>query len=99
MANLGETTKVSRMVLVFGNKEYELDGGGSQVGPDTVDSAAIIDGSVNTEDLSDEVKDKMTNTYDSSNEKLTLGSLNVVKASTAPTEPTQQMVVEEEEEP
>ena len=44
--------------------------GGGIVGPSTVDSAAIIDGSVKIEDLSDEVKDKLQATVDEEDENV-----------------------------
>lgn len=59
------TEKLKKLTVRQGEKAYELDGGsGSQVGPDTVDSAAIIDGSVQTGDLSEELKDGMVTEAD-----------------------------------
>ena len=97
--------EIKKIIIQDGDKEYEIVAEGGSITPgvpipaDTVDSAAIIDGSVRDEDLSEDVKNRMTNTYDQSNEKLTLGSLNVVGASTAPTTPSEPITVEEEEEP
>ncbi len=44
--------------------------GGGSVGPSTVDSAAIIDGSIKIDDLSDEVKDKLQATVDEEDENV-----------------------------
>lgn len=44
--------------------------GGGSIGPSTVDSAAIIDGSIKIEDLSDEVKDKLQATVDEEDENV-----------------------------
>ena len=46
---------------------------GGTVGPSTVDSASIIDGSVQLEDLSDEVRDKLKVTVDEADENATIG--------------------------
>lgn len=46
---------------------------GGTVGPSTVDSAAIIDGSVQLEDLADEVRDKLKVTVDEADENATIG--------------------------
>lgn len=43
---------------------------GGDPGPNTVGTDEIINGSVQEEDLSDEVKDKMTQTYSSENRTL-----------------------------
>ena len=43
---------------------------GGEVGPDTVGSAEIIDGSVRTQDLSKEVTDKLDDVYVQNNETL-----------------------------
>lgn len=98
MANLGDTKPISQLIIEMGGNEYVFAGGGGQPGPDTVGTEQIIDDSVMMEDLNDSVKEKITNTYDSSNRRLTLGNV-VHEASTAPTVPTQPIVVEEEEEP
>lgn len=50
---------IDKMIIQVGDKEYEFAGGGGQPGPDTVGTSEIIDGSVQTEDLSDEVKEDM----------------------------------------
>jgi hypothetical protein len=50
-------------------------GGGSQPGPNTVGTEQIQDGSVETEDLSDDVQKKMTNTYSATDRRLTLGNV------------------------
>lgn len=61
-----ETKKLSRLTVEMGQNNYELDGGGSgglvpgvPIPRDTVDSDAIIDGSVQMVDLNDDVKDEM----------------------------------------
>ena len=45
-------------------------GGGGELGPSTVGSDEIVDGSIQMEDLSDAVKNKIQNTYDTSDEAL-----------------------------
>jgi hypothetical protein len=44
--------------------------GGGEVGPDTVDSQAIVDGSIKKEDLDKEVQDKLDDTYVPNEESL-----------------------------
>ena len=44
--------------------------GGGEVGPDTVDSQAIVDGSIKKEDLDKEVQDKLDDTYIQNEESL-----------------------------
>jgi len=62
---------IDKIILDINGQEYEFaGGGGGQPGPDTVGTDEIIDGSVQEEDLSDEVKDKMTQTYSSENRTL-----------------------------
>ena len=43
---------------------------GGEVGPDTVDSQAIVDGSIKKEDLDKEVQDKLDDTYVPNEESL-----------------------------
>lgn len=45
-------------------------GGGGELGPDTVGTKEIIDGSVHIVDLNKEVKDKLDDTYVEGNESL-----------------------------
>lgn len=62
---------INKIIFDINGEEYEFaGGGGGQPGPDTVGTDEIIDGSVQEEDLSDEVKDKMTQTYSSENRTL-----------------------------
>ena len=72
---------INKIIFDINGEEYEFSGGGGgQPGPgtvghdelknDSVDTTNIIDGSVQEEDLSDEVKDKMTQTYSSENRTL-----------------------------
>ena len=62
---------IDKIIFDINGQEYEFaGGGGGQPGPDTVGTEEIIDGSVQEEDLSDEVKDKMTQTYSSENRTL-----------------------------
>ena len=62
---------IDKIIFDINGQEYEFaGGGGGQPGPDTVGTDEIIDGSVQEEDLSDEVKDKMTQTYSSGNRTL-----------------------------
>ena len=55
------TQKIKKINIEYGNKTYEFIGSslapGESLPADTVDSAAIKDGTIQTEDLSDEVKD------------------------------------------
>lgn len=62
---------INKIIFDINGEEYEFaGGGGGQPGPDTVGTDEIIDGSVQEEDLSDNVKDKMTQTYSSENRTL-----------------------------
>lgn len=62
---------INKIIFDINGEEYEFaGGGGGQPGPDTVGTDEIIDGSVQEEDLSDEVKDKMRQTYSSENRTL-----------------------------
>ena len=62
---------IDKIIFDINGQEYEFaGGGGGQPGPDTVGTDEIIDGSVQEEDLSDDVKDKMTQTYSSENRTL-----------------------------
>ena len=47
------------MIIEANGNEYEFDGGGGggQLGPNTVGTNEIVDGSIKLEDLSDEVKE------------------------------------------
>ena len=90
--------EISRIIIETGGKEYEFVGGGGVPGPNTVGTEQIIDGAVETEDLNDDVIERMTHSYDSENEGIKIGGF-VQNASTVPTQPTQPMNVEEEEEP
>lgn len=97
---MAETEKISRLIIEIGGVDYELDGGGGSgpLPPDSVGTEQIIDGAVETEDLNENVIEKMTHSYDSQNEGIKIGGF-VSNAQTAPTVPTQPMNVEEEEEP
>ncbi len=62
---------INKIIFDINGQEYEFaGGGGGQPAPDTVGTDEIIDGSVQEEDLSDDVKDKMTQTYSSENRTL-----------------------------
>ena len=62
---------INKIIFDINGEEYEFaGGGGGQPDPDTVGTDEIIDGSVQEEDLSDDVKDKMTQTYSSENRTL-----------------------------
>lgn len=67
--------KVESMVIKYKGKTYEFSSGSGTPAPDSVGSEQIKDDSVMMEDLNTEVKDKITNTYDASNERLTLGNV------------------------
>lgn len=69
--------KISKIIFDIDGKEYELDGGGGggltpgvPIPENTVNSAAIIDGNVEMEDLSDNLKNKIQRTYDEDDETL-----------------------------
>lgn len=66
--------KISKVILNIGGKEYEFAGGGdgSQPAPNSVGTDEIKDGGVEMEDLAPEVKDKLTDTYDSGSRTLYL---------------------------
>ena len=66
---------MGNLVFNFGNNNYVLSGGGGQPGPNTVGTEQIIDDSVEVEDLTTDVKDKMTNHYDAQGEGIVLGGL------------------------
>ena len=76
MANLGETKPISSIIIEMGGDEYVFSGGGGGLTPgvpipaDTVDTAAIIDGAVEMQDLNDSVKAKIQKTYDEDDETL-----------------------------
>ena len=77
MGNLGEQKQMGKLIIQMGSDEYIFSGGGIEPGVpipvDTVDSDSIIDGAVNEEDLSTDVKDRMTVTHDASTGGLRLG--------------------------
>ena len=63
---------VTKIFVNIGSKEYEFDGGGYPA-PDSVGTEQLIDGSVEEQDLHDDVRDRMTITHDSSTGGLRLG--------------------------
>ena len=85
MAKLGETKPINEIVIKTGGDEYVFTGGGGQPGPDSVgheelkddsvDTNNIVDGSVQMQDLNNEVKDKMTHSYDAEEEGIRLGGI------------------------
>ena len=105
MGNLGEEKPIKKLIIEIDGDEYVLSNGGGVPGPDTVGTEQIIDGAVEEQDLHDDVKSRMTITHDASTGGLRLGGyaqsgeVPASEASTAPTTPTQPLVVEEEEEP
>ena len=96
--------KINKIIIETGGKEYEFVGDG-QPGPDSVGTEEIKNGAVEEQDLHDDVKERMTITHDSTSGGLRIGGyakpgdVPASEASTAPTVPTQPLVVEEEEEP
>ena len=75
---MAETQKINKIVIFIDGEENEFDGGGGltpgvPIPADTVDTAAIIDGAVQEQDLNDNVKDRMTVTYDASTGGLRIG--------------------------
>ena len=93
-----EEKTINKIIIEQGGVEYVFEGGGGTPGPDTVGTEQIIDGAVETEDLNQDVIDRMTHSYDYQNEGIKIGGF-VQESQTAPTVPTQPMNVEEEEEP
>ena len=59
-----------KLVIEIDGKEYEYEGGGGIPAPDSVDSSTIKDGSVQIDDLHDDVKSKIQNTYDEDDEAM-----------------------------
>jgi len=57
-------------ISVVDHHPKEGGGGGGELGPDTVGTDDIIDGSVRIVDLNDEVKDKLNDTYVPNDESL-----------------------------
>lgn len=76
---------ISKLIIDYGGKEYEFAGGGGTPGPesvghnelkdDAVDTNNIVDGGVQMDDLNEDVKEKMTHTYDAEGEGIKLGGL------------------------
>ncbi len=64
MSDMGTTSPLD-------DQPIEVSAGG-QVGPNTVDSASIIDGSISMDDLNEEVKKKLTNTYVQDDESMVM---------------------------
>ena len=101
---MAETIKINKLVIETGGNEYEFVGDG-QPGPDSVGTEEIKNGAVEEQDLHDDVKERMTITHDSTSGGLRIGGyakpgdVPASEASTAPTTPTQPLVVEEEEKP
>lgn len=74
-----ETKKINKIILDYDGNTYEFDGGGGGGGSitpgvpipeNTVNSDSIIDGSVEMEDLNEDVKSKIQKTYDEDDETL-----------------------------
>lgn len=67
---VGETKPISKIIISMGGDDYVFEGGGGGITPgvpipeDTVNSAAIIDGAVEMEDLNQSVKDAMVTEND-----------------------------------
>lgn len=56
--------------------------GGGELGPNTVGTDEIIDGSIKMEDLSDAVKDEIRRTYDESEESMHMGGSGIEYGNT-----------------
>ena len=67
---MAETQKINKLIIETGGVEYELDGGGGSgpLGPDTVGTNEIVDGSIQMEDLDDDLKNKITRVYSEQND-------------------------------
>ena len=64
---------VNKLIIECAGNDYVIEGGltpGVPIPIDTVDSGSIVDGSIATEDLSDEVQRKLNQTYEHSNRTL-----------------------------
>lgn len=70
MSNLGETKPINKLIISMDGDDYVFEGSGGGITPgvpipeDTVNSAAIIDGAVEMEDLNQSVKDAMVTEND-----------------------------------
>ena len=90
---MAEVVKIEKMTLETGGKIYEMDSSGGGITPgvpipaDTVDTNAIIDGSVQEQDLNDSVKGRMTVTHDASTGGLRIGGY--AQAGNVPADNTQ----------
>ena len=73
MGLLGETKPVNKLVITIDGDDYEFSSGGGTPGPNTVGTEQIIDGAVETEDLNEDVKEKMTHSYDAQGEGIKIG--------------------------
>lgn len=74
-----KTKNINKIILDYDGDTYEFDGGGGGGGSitpgvpipeNTVNSDSIIDGSVEMEDLNEDVKSKIQKTYDEDDETL-----------------------------
>ena len=73
---------IKKIIIEAGGKEYQLAAGeggtitpGVPIPQDTVDTAAIIDGAVEMQDLNENVKDKLVHSYDADSEGIRLGGI------------------------
>ena len=93
--------EIKKVIIEIDGTSYEIAGGGGGIVPgepipaDTVDSAAIIDGAVQEQDLNASVKDLMTVTHDSTTGGLRLGGY--AKSGSVPSNVTQEAGALEEE--
>lgn len=78
---------ISKMVIEIGGKEYEFSGGGTpapqsvgkeQLKDNSVGTDAIEDGSIETQDLSEDVQSKIKKTYYEDDESLHMDFDNAV---------------------
>lgn len=61
-----------RQVPVIWPEDHE---GGGQPGPDSVGTDEIVDGSIQSQDMSDDVRNRLTPKYDEQGEGIKLGGL------------------------
>ena len=76
--------QINKIIIETGGKEYEFSGGGvpapdsvghDELKDDSVDTNNIVDGSVQMDDLHEDVKKNMIHSYDAENEGIRLGGL------------------------
>lgn len=62
--------EIKKVIIEIDGTSYEIAGGGGTPAPNSVDSSTIKDGSVQIDDLHDDVKQKIQKTYDEDDETM-----------------------------